>query len=51
MNHILGVPMGRKLRCRNCGEPLITDGYGDLLHEDTELYQCEPREKDSKVAE
>jgi hypothetical protein len=44
--------MGRKIRCKNCGEPIAKDGYGDLIHEDTGMYACaEDNKRIGKVAE
>lgn len=33
----------RQLRCKNCAEPLASDGYGDWIHWDG-YYMCEGKE-------
>ena len=31
-------------RCRNCRELIQSDGYGELVHADSNRYQCEDGE-------
>jgi hypothetical protein len=32
--------MARIRRCRNCGRPVDDDGYGELVHVETNRYGC-----------
>lgn len=32
--------------CRRCHQPVTDDGHGELVHEETGLYGCNPNEVD-----
>ena len=33
-------------RCSRCHHPVTDDGYGELVHEETNRYGCDPNEVD-----
>lgn len=42
--------MHKNYRCHHCKQPLMDDGHGDVIHEETQTYQCNPKEKNGTVA-
>ena len=50
MDNILGVPVKAGIRCVQCREIIIDDGYGDWVHRDTNNYKCDDDKNGQKVA-
>lgn len=42
----------KRVRCRQqgCRRDIEDDGYGEFVHKDTGLYQCDPRDQRLRMA-